>query len=383
MFKKGSYLYYAMGNGMFYFSFGMFASIISVVLAGKDCSATQISLITSAASLFAMVFQPLTGFFADKFRSPKTVGRICLGLAVIFGMLFGYSQNFVFLFLMNGFTQGFMNGVVALSDRLAVASKYQFGTIRVWGSVMFAIAAQLAGYVYDNIAPIAIYYIFAVGVVMTIVGFTGMIDVVPELEEGHDKVTAKEVFKALIHNKKYLLFVAILCLYQGSFTAQFTYFPLFVKELGGTTTLVGTTILLSTLSEIPSVLFSDRIIAKFSYRSLMIFACVLTVIRFFWYATLPSPNLIMMVFFFQGLTSIVIVLIAVRIIVDIVDEKYVNSAYGISAMMARGMFSLFFVVTAGRILDTFPGTRGFSILYLICGVAALLSLLLVLRFKED
>lgn len=62
MFKKGSYIYYALGNGMFYFSWAMFSCIISVYLAGINCSATEISLITSAAALFAMATQPITGF---------------------------------------------------------------------------------------------------------------------------------------------------------------------------------------------------------------------------------------------------------------------------------------------------------------------------------
>ena len=79
MFKKGSYLYYALGNGLFYFSWAMFSCIISVYLAGINCSATEISLITSAAALFAMVTQPVTGFLADKFRSPKKVAMVTGG----------------------------------------------------------------------------------------------------------------------------------------------------------------------------------------------------------------------------------------------------------------------------------------------------------------
>ncbi len=383
MFKKGSYLYYAAANGMFYFAFGTFASIIAVVLAGRSMSATQISLISSAASLFAMVFQPLAGFFADKIRSPKKVGIVCLVAAIVSALGFGYSHSFILLFMMNGFTQGFLNGTVGLSDRLAVASKYPYGTIRAWGSVMYAIAAQLSGYVYDHYPSVVIYYIFAIGAVLAVVGFIGMIDVVADVEEGHEKVTSKEVFNALSHNKRFLLFVAILCIYQGSFAGQFTYFPLFIQELGGTTTMVGTTLLLTVFSEIPSIFFSDRIFAKFKFKSVMIFACIMTLFRYGWYATLPSPQLIMIVFFFQGLSSILMILVSVRIIVEVVDEKYVNSAFGISSMMARGLFSLIFVIIAGRIIDTVPGVAGYRIIYLVSCAAVVIVLGLVLRFKED
>lgn len=383
MFGKGSYFRYALANGMFYFSFGMFISIISVILAGKGASATQISLISSSAAFFSMFMQPFTGFMADRFRSPKKVGMVTLSLAIVAGLLFGYTKSFIFLFLMNGFTQGFMNGTVALSDRLAIASRYPYGSIRVWGSVCFAIAAQLAGFVYDNIGPMMIYYIFVAGIALTIFGFLGMEDIVLHESEHHEKVTTTEVLGALIKNKKFILFTMILFMYQGSFQAQFTYMPLFIQALGGTTTIVGTTLFLSVLSEIPMILFSDRVFSRFSYRSLMIFAIVVTIVRYVWYSTMPSPFMIMVVFFFQGLTMIVMILLSVRIVVEIVDERYVSSAYGISAMLARGLSPLMFMVISGKLLDSFGGLQGFQLMYYLTTGAAIVALGLAFFYKDE
>lgn len=67
----------------------------------------------------------------------------------------------------------------------------------------------------------------------------------------------------------------------------------------------------------------------------------------------------MSVFFFQGLTTIVFILVAVRIILDLVDEQYVNSAYGISSMLAKGFSALIFQIIGGRVLDIFPGNNGY------------------------
>ena len=348
MFKKGSYIYYALGNGMFYFSWAMFSCIISVYLAGINCSATEISLITSAAALFAMATQPITGFLADKFKSPKLVAIITGALTIIFGLLFASTKSFIFLFLLNGFTQGCLNGITALTDRLATASPYPFGAIRVWGSILYAIAAQVSGIVYDYISPTANFYIFAAG---------------------------------LWHNIPFKIFMLIYILFQGPSSAQMVYLPLVIKGLGGTTTIVGTTLLFSTLSEIPAVLFSDRYMKKISYKALMIFACVLSIIRFVWYSTCPAPYLIMSVFFFQGLTTIVFILVAVRIILDLVDEQYVNSAYGISSMLAKGFSALIFQIIGGRVLDIFPGNNGYTIMYLIFASSITIALILCFKFK--
>lgn len=381
-FSRGSYFYYAMANGMFYFSWGMFACIISVYLAGQGCSATEISLITSASALFAMVTQPVCGFLADKFRSPKIVALICGVLTIISGILFAYTKNFVFLFLLNGLTQGFLNGITALSDRMATASPYPFGTIRFWGSVWYAIAAQISGIVYDTISPTANYYIFATGMILMLLGFMGMNDVKPPLKQGTEKkVTTKEVLKSLWHNKTFRGFMIIYILFQGPTAANGIYMPLLITDLGGTTTIVGTTLLFSTLFEIPTVLFSDRIMKKISYKHLMMFASALSFIRFAWYATCPPASVIMYMFFFQGLTSIVFILVAVKIIIDIVDPQYVNSAYGISSMLAKGLSALIFQIGAGNILDASNGNTGYTIIYAIFAGMMIISFILSCKFK--
>ena len=381
MLKKGSYFYYALANGMFYFSWGIFACIISVYLAGIGCSATEISIITSAAPLFAMISQPVCGMMADKLRSPKLVGIICMTLCGLSGMMFAYTHHYIFLFLFNGLTQGFLNGTTALSDRLATGSSYPFGTIRVWGSVLYATACQVAGIVYDYVSPTANYYIFAIAVGLTILGFWQMHDVKPKTSTQNEKFTLKELCSSLLKNKAFVLFVIIYVLFQGPISANSVYMPLLIKHLGGTTAMVGTTLFLSTLFELPAVLFSDKIMKKVSYKNLMIFASVLSIIRFAWYATCPPPSMIMYMFFFQGLTSIIFILVAVRIIIDIVDERFVNSAYGISSMLAKGFSALVFQMLSGNLIDIIGGNQAYSVVYGIYAIVIVIAVIFALRFK--
>ncbi len=156
------------------------------------------------------------------------------------------------------------------------------------------------------------------------------------------KFTLSQLFTSLFKNKAFVIFLLIYILFQGPTSANNVYLPLLIKELGGTTAMVGTTLLLSTMSELPAIFFSDRIMRKISYKTLMIFACVLSIVRFAWYATCPPSSLIMYIFFFQGFTSIVFTLVVAKIIIEIVDERFVNSAYGISSMLAKGFSAFIF-----------------------------------------
>lgn len=91
--------------------------------------------------------------------------------AILSGILFSYTKSFIFLFLLNGATQGFLNGMTALTDRLATDSPYAYGSIRLWGSLLYAIGAQVSGFIYEYIAPQANYFIFAGSMVFVIWSF--------------------------------------------------------------------------------------------------------------------------------------------------------------------------------------------------------------------
>lgn len=378
MFKKGSYFYYALSNGMFYFSWGMFGSILSVYLASIGAEASDISMIISAGSIFAIISQPIAGMLADKIESPKKVTLVSAMLVIVFGLLFAYSKSILLLFLFNGATQGLMNGITALTDRLATASPYPFGTIRVWGSVLYAVACQISGFVFENFAPITNYYIFAIGIAVMIFGFINVYDAKPQKKATKENtLSTKDVLKELWQNKPFVMFVFIYMLYQGVVGTQGVYQQLMMKDLGATTALIGTTFLFSTLSELPMVLFSDKIIAKFSYKSIMIFAFVMTLVRMVWYSTCPSPTAIMYAFFFQGMTSIVFAMVQVKFILDLVDERYVNTAYGISNMLAKGLSTVAFQMICGQLVDH----CGYTILYYFYSVVLVIVIMLSFKFK--
>lgn len=68
---------------------------------------------------------------------------------------------------------------------------------------------------------------------------------------------------------------------------------------------------------------------------------------------------------------------------DIVDERFVNSAYGISSMLAKGLSALCFQMISGQVLDRISGSQGYMIIYLIFTFSIVISLILALRFKIE
>ncbi len=65
-------------------------------------------------------------------------------------MIFMFSHQLIILLITSATILTLFNAVTPLTDRIGVSSPYDFGKIRLWGSVGYAISAQLCGLVYDD-----------------------------------------------------------------------------------------------------------------------------------------------------------------------------------------------------------------------------------------
>ena len=188
------------------------------------------------------------------------------------------------------------------------------------------------------------------------------------------------VMKELVHNIPFMLFLVISFFFWGACSTNFNYLSLFIKSQGGTASQVGTYQLFATLFEIPMILATDYIIKKIPYRYIMMFAIIMSMINFAWYATLPSVNMIIYVFVFKGFSTVLFTMITVRLVMVLVKEEYVSTAYGIQAMLGKGVGAMLFQLIGGRIIDSI-GMNGFY-LFLFAGITIAFVVTLFFRMPR-
>lgn len=377
--KKNSYIFHAGTSFFFYFAFACYNAMLALYLSDIHFNAQQISLITSSAPLFSIIAQPYLGTLADRFHSPRKVSLVALFITVVMDIIFMFTHQLILLLITSASILALFNAVTPLTDRIGVSSPYDFGKIRLWGSIGYAVCAQLCGIVYDVIAPISIFVIFLFGTLTAIICILRVKDPVAVQTETKTEYSSKEAYKSLFKNKQYIIFLIISFFFWGGCTANFTYISVFIKSVGGTASMVGSYQLFATLFEVPAILATDYIIKKFSYKHIMIFACIMSIINFVWYSTLPNPHFIVAVFVFKGLSTILFTMITVRLIMEIVDEKYVSTAFGLQATVGRGIGAAVVQLIGGRLIDSYSTMRPF---YLFLTVLIVIALLFSITFKE-
>ena len=195
---RGSYPAYALTYFFFYWSLGVFTSVLSMYLTGIGKSKAEMSFIMSASSLFGVVLIPIVGYINDKLRKPRLICTVMMACVAVFGILFALVRETMLLFLLNGCIMGFISSLSPVSERMATSTKYRYGTIRIWGTFGYAAAVQVACAMMEFTSPQLIFVSVSVSAVLAIVGFLG------RSEEHTSELQSRRTFRLRIRERQRL-----------------------------------------------------------------------------------------------------------------------------------------------------------------------------------
>lgn len=152
---------------------GAFISVQSVYLMGLGKSTGEMSFIVSASSLFGIVLIPAVGYLNDRLKKPRLIAGLLLAAVAVLGAVFAASRSTWVLYVLNGLIMGLVSAISPVCERMAGSGRFRYGTVRVWGTIGYAAAAQLAGLVMEFIAPRMIFVLFGAAIAVAAAGFAG------------------------------------------------------------------------------------------------------------------------------------------------------------------------------------------------------------------
>lgn len=321
---RGSYPAYALTYFFFYWSLGVFTSVLSMYLTGIGKSKAEMSFIMSASSLFGVVVIPIVGYINDKLRKPRLICTVMMACVAVFGILFALVRETMLLFLLNGCIMGFISSLSA---------------------------------------------------VLAIVGFLGTDDISFTDTEAAKAAAGKQF--SFLCAPMYILFVIIGFIFSGCSNLNMTYSPILLQELGMPTGAVGTVLFFSTIVELPVILFSYKFMDRFSGRTLMLLAFAIMVAQFLLYATAPNAFVaVVTMLVLRAIGSTLFGMILLKIVRGVVQVRSVSTALGV--ISATDAMSAILMQNLGGILVENTSIR---ILYFAMAGLMMLGMILTLFLR--
>ncbi|MBM7660477.1 PPP family 3-phenylpropionic acid transporter [Bacillus mesophilus] len=338
---------------------------------------SQIGTILSISPVVMIVIQPFWGILSDWTQKPRLLLTISILLTSLTGLIYAQVDTFAILMIMAIILAAVQSGMTPLSDSLALnyvqKVKGNYGSIRLWGALGFALAVIVAGWIADYIGLSVIFYLFS-GTLFLSFLFSWKL---PE-ENQAMKANLFSGMSTLVKRPRYILFLCTTFLVFGPIFANNSYFGLFIKDIGGTLTGVGIAFLFAAGSEAPFMQFANRFIEKIGMLQVLTLAAGVSMVRWFFYFFEPSLYLVYATTIAQGFSVGLAIPAALQYVRDVSPKEVQVTAVSIYAAVGSGLGAWFSTYFGGLILQY----HSIQQVYLFFGVLTTLgisTLLIVMR----
>jgi len=273
---------------LFYFgAIGVFVPFFSFYLQHRGFSAVAIGQLMAIPMAMRVLAPGLWGWAADTSGRRDLTLRIGVSLAAAGALwLAGASGYVAMAFALAAFAlpwSGLLPQFEATTLSHLGARPQRYGLIRLWGSVGFIVAVTLGGFAFEGPRLAAVPVVLLLLVIGTGVA-VWRVPAAPLV----GTTTAPSGLGAALRRPWVIALLLVCLLQQAAFGPYYVFFTIYLDELGYGTGVTGLLWAWGVAAEIVMFIYTPRLIERFGYRPLLLFALGVSVLRWLltaWAAT--------------------------------------------------------------------------------------------------
>ncbi|OZB98261.1 MFS transporter [Paenibacillus sp. XY044] len=345
-------------NFLFFALLAIFIPFLPVYFDEQGLTPTQIGFIVGTGGFITIVAQPLWGMISDRIKTIRKVLLLLLVCAVITGYFLYHTGIYSLIILFAMLTYFFLMPVDPLTEslnfRVAESAGISYGSLRTYGALGYAVMSLLAGYVMTSYGAHSLAYLFAaIGLVSFVITLF-----MPDAPVAGKPVTLSSL-KHFLSSKETLLFLILVFISSIPARMNDTYLGVYIKELGGTASLVGQAWFLAAGSEIVVFALSFWWLRKGSELMLIAFSGMFYFVRFFVSAWIEDPHLLAYLQLLQLLTFPVFYSAAIQYLYRIVPVEWRATGQTVLALLFFGVSGIIASFAGGALYEAFGGRTMF------------------------
>ncbi len=273
-FTRGALFY-----GIFWGHHGLLWPFLNVYLVGLGISGSQLGVISALTPAMTMLVVPFITSLADrKARRATLLATFCGALAISY-ILLGTARDFYGVLACALVLAFCTSPTVPLADalviRLGVRHAIDYGKMRLWGSVTFAVVTIVMGFVWARFGMRWMFPAAAAGALATALGASLLDEEAPVRRRTHSP------WRLLIRNGELLALFMATVLIGAAIQVGFAFGSVYMRHMGGDASMVGLWNGLSAASEIPMMFVGGALIRRLGGMPAILFSYGLLIAGFF------------------------------------------------------------------------------------------------------
>jgi PPP family 3-phenylpropionic acid transporter len=337
----------------------------------------QIGVLAAVSPIISTFGAPLWTGTADATHRHKLVAILSILGVVAVVLVFPGIASFGGLLLAICLYAFFGSPSGALADSAVLAllgdRKERYGRVRLWGTIGYGVMAPLAG---ELVGRFGLQWAFW-GYAILMLGGLLIITRIP-FRQSHSSGSFRGGLRVLFTNQAWMFFLAMVFIAGVGMATINNYLFVYMESLGASKPLMGLALTASTLSEIPALFFSDRLLRRFGTRGMLIIAMTAIGLRLIAYSLATQPWVVLVIQLVHGLTFAAIFIAGVHYADQIAPPGMKATTQGMFGSTLMGFGSAAGGLLGGLLLQA----SGPSIMYRIVGMAVLAGLVLFLLVER-
>jgi MFS transporter, PPP family, 3-phenylpropionic acid transporter len=357
------FLYYAAGAALMPF--------LPLYYRSLGFGGRQIGLLTSISPLISLVGSPLMSGVADATQKHRRVLIASMTGAGIAALILSQTEAFWTIGLIVAAYAFFNSPVMPLIDNAVMTllgdRRDQYGTLRVWGAVGWGVAAPLVGLLSERYGLIWPFIGFGLLVMMEAV----VVLRIP-FESDIRQVKYWVGVRKLLNNRAWMLFLATAFLNGIAQSGVMSYLFLYMDDLRASQTVMGLALTVATVSELPVLAYSGRMLRRWGARGLLILSLIMYIVRTLSYSLVSAPWQILILQLLHGLTFSSMWVAGVAYAADAAPEGLGATAQSSFSATVMGLGGMVGALINGFLFEQWGG----AIMFRLDSVFAMLGLIL-------
>ncbi|GHV69102.1 MFS metabolite transporter [Spirochaetia bacterium] len=275
--------YWTLSSVEFMFWFATAAgNYLTVFLQKQGFVAAQVGFINAVNSFITILATPFWGMMADKIRSIRKVFVFCMGIAIVLWAFIPASSRIqagpvMLMFLVIPIITFFRNPASSLLDAFVVQrsdlDRVDYGHVRLWGSVSFAIMSIALSAFLPRIGVEISFYLYGLTFIPLLIIMGRMKE--PDVPGPRKSLSFRQMgFGRLFKNYYLCTFMIFMVFLQIPVNSSLSFVPFLIADVGGDTALFGLFAGYKALLEIPMLLLMRRLRRKFPLPLVLASACL-------------------------------------------------------------------------------------------------------------
>lgn len=277
-----AYYFVTIGAGGFVFPF------ITLFYRQQGLSGVEIGWLGTVQAAIGLFAAPVWGRWSDRLNKPRQLLQMALIGTAVFHLILGQQDQFWTIALLVAAIALVMAGWNPLSDNLAVdiaegVPGTGFGSIRLWGSLGWTIVTAVAGRLIEIFTLGIIFIGYAIGMVWGVITLflvpNPKVDAPDPTVAPEPATNLRQALHIITQSKRLMGLALGLGANWLLSSTVYSFEPIYMSELGASTSVIGLANALNAAIELPAMLWADRLVKRYTPGRLLRWALALQMMR--------------------------------------------------------------------------------------------------------